>query len=362
MSRVKKRGSLKVYQILIIVLVAAILIQPIHAAIGKDKDETDVIPESDAALVSADFDSPVVFTEQISIDKGKTYADIATITNIDRELYYKITVTLPHNMEGYKSAVLKDILPKSMHYINKSGAVHINGEAVTAEEGSLSFNKPSNALVFNFAQDYDFAKLADATIEMRLKALIIKSKVDSSKPATVTNNAQIIINGLSEQAELKQKEANTAELPVDLNNVLSKGQSAQVSGKSIPVSYDVSFTLPYDMKGYESIRISDVIPVGMSIASSTIAVRSGSKDITELGKISMSKYVMPNDKIDFTIKKSEVGEEVWNNLANKVVIMKVKTFFTAEALTDVTYTNTALLEVNGEAVGEPATAAIELIE
>ncbi|MDR0884857.1 MAG: isopeptide-forming domain-containing fimbrial protein, partial [Clostridiales Family XIII bacterium] len=337
----------------------------------------EVLGKTDGETVEiVDVDEPASFTKQVSTDGGDTYTTNAAITDTDTELTYKISVTFPHDMNGYNEVAIADELPAELQYVTDSGIVSIGGVAIDLNDasiGALSFDKDTNRLTYTFAEDYDFASLADKTVELTLNAKIDKTALASGQSTTITNDAQLILNGGSDNPTYPTQPTPPAivvpTIPSDFTKALADGQNPNIATSDVskPVSYDISFTLPTDMTGYESIEVQDILPSGMAIKSpADVQVKVGGVTLGDSLYTFATKAGIGNDEgktiISVQVKKDTVAESAWDSLAGKKIVMNVAAFFTGEPVIGETFTNVAKLLVNGDDVDKKDGPPIEISE
>jgi fimbrial isopeptide formation D2 family protein len=329
----------------------------------------DDVDEDDGPTIDIDdIDGPSTFTKQVSTDGGKTYTTDAAITTTGSILTYKIAVTFPHDMNGYNTVAIQDVLPNSLSYKADSAQVSIAGIPYTEADGTIAFIPSSNGganggtVTFTFADGYNLKSLAGKTAELVLNATVDPDALEANAPTTITNEANLILNGGNDNPTSPTPPAIVVpDLPGDFEKVLADGQNQHVSTSDIGklVSYDIRFTLPTDMKGYESIAMQDLLPAGMDVntdsgISVTVDGKAFALENGTLTKVSAAGTGTDakGPIVTFAITKADAGDALWTALAGAKVVMNVKASFVGTPNVDDQFTNTAKLLVNGDDVDE----------
>jgi fimbrial isopeptide formation D2 family protein len=324
-----------------------------RAELLVNNESTD---EKDGPVVEInEVDGPTEFTKRVSTDDGKTYVDAANITDLDTRLTYKIAIKTPAEMDGYKSMQIVDKLPTALKDMEGSAKILVD-HAAADNAGTFAFVANENKVTFTFNAGYDLESLKGKTIELVLNATIDRTKLNSGGSTVVANEAALITNGKEDPTKPEPPTIVVPELPGDFAKTLADGQSNEIKDSSKPVSYDVSFTLPTDMKGYESVQVRDVLPNGMTVKdpSKEIKVTVGGVDVTAKGKLAKN-----GNTVNFLIDKSS---SVWDTLAGKKIVMNVKASFEGEPAIGAEFKNRAALLVNDDNIGETDGPVVKIEE
>ncbi|MDR0885364.1 MAG: isopeptide-forming domain-containing fimbrial protein, partial [Clostridiales Family XIII bacterium] len=324
-------------------------------------NDDNVGTDDDTTITIGELNSPKTFVKQVSVDGGLHYVDNANITSADTVLTYRIAVTFPDNMNGYNKVAIEDDLPDSLLYQQNSGKILINGTQAGAADGAFAVNASTNSVTYTFADGYDLKSLAGKTVEFVLNAKIDATMLAANGSTTITNDAKLILNNGNDDQTVTTKPAIVVpKLPEDFNKTLAGGQNATilVSDISKPVGYEIRFKLPTDMKGYESIKVTDAIPTGMDINLADVKVTANGTALSlpsgALTKTPASGSGSSATKatIQLSIDKNVVSAAFWNALAGKTIVISLQSTFTGTPAVGSTFTNTAKIFVNGDQIGE----------
>jgi len=182
-------------------------------------------------------------------------------------LEYKITVTLPDELNGYDSLLVIDELPEVLSLEN--GVSDVTGtlalktnvtRPLTEADGELSYDVDTNKLTFTFDTESDFAGLEGAVLTLYIAATVDKDAFADSGATSITNEAYVVLNG--EEEPPSEPEVVVPLPPTDLLKVLADGQGAEIALSDLDeaVDYEVSFKMPDDTAGWTSLELRDVLP------------------------------------------------------------------------------------------------------
>ncbi|MDR3364001.1 MAG: isopeptide-forming domain-containing fimbrial protein [Clostridiales Family XIII bacterium] len=278
------------------------------------------------------MDGPTSLTKKVSLDGGATWADNAVVTNTAIALTYRISAGFPADMTGYDSAELQDILPAALVLdgaLASAVTVAVNGAAVGAGDGALT--QTGNVISYLFDDGYDLTALAGKTVTMTVKAKIAASVTDAT---SITNSARLIVNGGDPDdpgvPDVPDVTPPAVILPPsDFTKTAADGDRVYTGDLNAPVVYDIRFTLPGDLTGYESFAIVDRLPSGMAI---TDAVSDKVK--VTLAGAPLTGETLIYDKDSNAVYFAVYGLDGSNKaaaFAGKLLVMTVNASFTSAA-------------------------------
>jgi fimbrial isopeptide formation D2 family protein len=281
-------------------------------AIVTNPDYTGVIVNT--ARVSVNGENPVTITEGGVVvtkpvtefrktvynpNSGTYGAGLDITTNYDGIIEYRIDFKLPTDTTSYSSIEILDILPGVLELANtvetaENVRIYIDGVDIT-EASKVSY---ANGVVgYRLGEGNDFVSLAGKTVVMNVSTRL-KQGVSSG---TAYNTARVLVNGKNPQ-NVSGGELNITNPPPIIPGALVSltkkiysyddneyVDSSYVTDPDEILRYQISFVLPSDMAGYESLEIQDVLPDSLGlygliedsvvIAVNGIAVSGGRLDM-----------------------------------------------------------------------------------
>jgi fimbrial isopeptide formation D2 family protein len=229
------------------------------------------------------------------------------------EIVYKISFRLPADTAGYRSVIVQDILPiylEPLGAATEAVSVSVNGQpqAVTDDNTSLDTDMGNAAISHVLADTKETcAPLAGAEVAMTVHAKV-KAAYLNMGIEKVTNLGRILVNSADDMGSydpldpdgpagpsegvtdpgviIAPEGGEDFEFPDPIENL--KKQAVIADGAALPgkaqsettsfpagtknITYEISFKLPHDMTGYESILVQDILPLALEL-DGTEAVR-----------------------------------------------------------------------------------------
>jgi fimbrial isopeptide formation D2 family protein len=215
---------------------------------------------------------PVDGFEKLIYDPATgSYTDRLDLTDRSIELGYRISFSLPEDTTSYSSVRIIDIMPEGMV---PAGDVHVSldGEDIT-DDSKISVSGGAVEYLLDGGEGF-FAGLAGAQVVMDLKARLS----GDVQNGTLYNAARVLVNEKTPQditgPALNISDPPNAD-PGPFRGLTKKIYSAlddayvdsvNIVDRNAVLRYQISFILPDDMDGYNSLEIQDLLPEALRLA------------------------------------------------------------------------------------------------
>ncbi|GHU62028.1 hypothetical protein AGMMS49983_02780 [Clostridia bacterium] len=259
-------------------------------------------------------------TEPVSTAKETVYAvkvpDITktaspdTVGAANERIAYALSFTLPDDVDYYDSIRIVDILPPEMDYVPNSVSVRIGSAPATniTYASGCDFSAPTaengNVLSFTVANSV-FKDRGGQTIRLALSCDVNETWdgetdiVNMGELYVKTNDSDWPDDPDKTTTSTVTAEEKLVPPVEDFEKTASPGSFTK---NDDIITYAVSFKLPADVSGYDTVRIEDVIPSGLAYQSSpasTLKIGTGAAQTITMNTAAAGKvsYTIPNEQI-----------------------------------------------------------------
>ncbi|MDR0851223.1 MAG: isopeptide-forming domain-containing fimbrial protein [Clostridiales Family XIII bacterium] len=315
-----------------------------EALLRINKEDAIRAPGPIVTIVDPPHQAPRAFIKEVSIDGGNTYSLRANVVDLAAPLCYRVSVVFPNDMSGYRTVSVQDILPEALNYVTGSGQITVDGLTPSATDGMLAYVPADKTLTYTFAAGYDFNRLAGRTLQLTLYAIIDQSKLSRTGATIITNDAKLFVNDAQTRPPIPP--VFVPKKPADFIKTFSEGQPQEVAMTDIDqyVRYDISFTFPADMSGWDTFMIKDILPPGMYLDPADVTVTLDGIDITNEGFYPIQKTVDGNViTVGYCLGNYD---SIWTSLPGKRIVMHLSATFAGTPMPGDIFQNEALLRIN----------------
>ena len=288
-------------------------------------DQYDVL--SNIVTVTPPTSDPVIEKDV----NGKTHEDL---TQRDEVFTYHVEVTLPNNLSGYESFMISDTLEAVLE--EKGVTVWVNGVEDLALKARVDITGQTISLTLNESEMGQFAR---KTITLVIKAQI-RDGADLSgyENETIPNKGSYQIN---DRPKTQSNEV-TVTPPVEdpgIKKEINGQNHVDLEERDESFIYTVHVDVPHNIRGYESLLISDTLENVLQILDVKVQVNGvEDEDLGDLVDIDDWKVSL------------RIGEDGMSDVAGKrvtlVIQAKIKNGADLGEYMDDTVPNKAIVKVN----------------
>ncbi|NLY09410.1 MAG: isopeptide-forming domain-containing fimbrial protein [Tissierellia bacterium] len=245
---------------------------------------------------------------------GGTHKDLS---ELHEEFTYCVKVAVPNAVDGYQSFVIEDQIDSLLTIVEKT--ITVDGYDLQTTDGSLT--EDSNLVKYEFANGFDYTKIASKTITLAVKAKV-KDGVTTDQISgayadnKVPNTAKLVFNSTPRNSNTVTV-TPPGETPPITKDVEGK-ESINLGTLDQEFKYYVKVQAPANTQGYTKLELIDTLESVLEVASTEVQV-AGVKNqaLTDAVIVTGQEVKLElDDKYDYS--------NLAGKLVNMVITAKVK--------------------------------------